>query len=43
METKNIKAYGIETAKAPLKEMTIQRRAVAAHDVEIEILPPLCY
>jgi uncharacterized zinc-type alcohol dehydrogenase-like protein len=38
METKNIKAFGTEAAEAPLKEMTIQRRAVAAHDVEIEIL-----
>ncbi len=38
METKTIKAFGAEAAKAPLQEMTIQRRAVAAHDVEIEIL-----
>jgi uncharacterized zinc-type alcohol dehydrogenase-like protein len=38
MENKNVKAFGVEAAKAPLKEMTIQRRAVGAHDVEIEIL-----
>jgi len=38
MENKNVKAFGVEAAKAPLKEMTIQRRTVGAHDVEIEIL-----
>ena len=38
METKNIKAFGTEAADAPLKAMTIQRREVMPHDVEIEIL-----
>lgn len=38
METKNIKAYGTTGAKEELKEMTIQRRALLAHDVEMEIL-----
>ena len=38
METKEIKAYGTTGAKELLKEMTIQRRALTAHDVEIEIL-----
>ncbi|WP_291144398.1 NAD(P)-dependent alcohol dehydrogenase [Flavobacterium sp. UBA7680] len=38
METKNIKAFGTEAAEAPLKTLDIQRRAVQAHDVEIEIL-----
>lgn len=31
------KAYGTEAAEAPLKEMTITRREVQAHDVAIEI------
>ena len=38
METKNVKAIGTEAAEAPLKQMDIKRRAVTAHDVEIEIL-----
>jgi len=38
METKNIKAFGTTGAKESLKEMTIQRRALLAHDVELEIL-----
>lgn len=38
MQTKNIKAYGAESAEGQLKEMTIQRRALLPHDVEMEIL-----
>ncbi|UPZ14142.1 NAD(P)-dependent alcohol dehydrogenase [Flavobacterium humidisoli] len=38
METKNIKAFGTEAAEAALKTLDIKRRAVQAHDVEIEIL-----
>ncbi len=38
METKSIKAFGTEAAEAPLKTLDIKRRAVQAHDVEIEIL-----
>jgi uncharacterized zinc-type alcohol dehydrogenase-like protein len=38
METRNVKAFGTDAAQSPIKEMTIQRRAVTAHDVEIEIL-----
>lgn len=38
METKNIKAYGTTGANELLQEMTIQRRALLAHDVEMEIL-----
>jgi len=38
METKNVKAFGTEAAEADLKEMTIARRVVTSHDVEIEIL-----
>lgn len=38
METKNIKAYGAESAEGQLKEMTIQRRGLLPHDVEMEIL-----
>ncbi|MBB4802843.1 putative zinc-type alcohol dehydrogenase-like protein [Flavobacterium nitrogenifigens] len=38
METKSIKAFGTEAAEAPLQTLDIQRRAVQAHDVEIEIL-----
>jgi alcohol dehydrogenase (NADP+) len=34
----NIKAYGTEAAESPLKLLTIQRRDVMPHDVEIEIL-----
>ena len=38
METKQVKAYGTEAATQPLKEMSINRRAVQPHDVEMEIL-----
>lgn len=38
METKNIKAFGTEATEAPLQTLDIKRRAVQAHDVEIEIL-----
>ncbi len=38
MKTKNTKAFGTNSATAPLKEMTIQRREVTPTDVEIEIL-----
>ncbi|MCO6565641.1 MAG: NAD(P)-dependent alcohol dehydrogenase [Apibacter sp.] len=38
MQTKNSKAFGAESAQAPLKEMNIQRREVTSTDVEIEIL-----
>ncbi len=38
METKNVKAFGTEASDAPLKQMTIERRAVTAKDIEIEIL-----
>ena len=38
MQTKNIIAFGTAAAETPLKEMTIQRRALTPHDVQIEIL-----
>jgi uncharacterized zinc-type alcohol dehydrogenase-like protein len=38
METKQVRAYGNESAEAPLREMAIARRVVQPHDVEIEIL-----
>lgn len=38
MEVTNIKAYGIASADGQFNEITIDRRAVTAHDVEIEIL-----
>lgn len=38
METKNVKAFGTEASDAPLKQMMIERRAVTAKDIEIEIL-----
>ncbi|MBL7738742.1 MAG: NAD(P)-dependent alcohol dehydrogenase [Chitinophagaceae bacterium] len=38
MDTKQVKAYGTASAKQPLQEMTINRRAVQPHDVEMEIL-----
>jgi uncharacterized zinc-type alcohol dehydrogenase-like protein len=38
MTTKQIHAIGTEAADAPLKTLDIQRRALTAHDVEIEIL-----
>ncbi|MFP3596851.1 NAD(P)-dependent alcohol dehydrogenase [Chryseobacterium sp. SIMBA_029] len=38
MNTHSIKAYGTVSATQPLQEMDINRRAVLAHDVELEIL-----
>lgn len=38
MSTKNVKAYGTGAAIEPLKNLTIERRDVTPHDVEIEIL-----
>ena len=38
MSTDTVKAFGTETATAPLKAMNILRRNVLEHDVEIEIL-----
>lgn len=38
METNNVKAFGTQAADAPLKQMSIERRDVAAKDIEIEIL-----
>src|SRR5690606_18817942 len=38
MVAKNIKAFGTEAADAPLTLLSIPRRAVTPHDVEIEIL-----
>jgi uncharacterized zinc-type alcohol dehydrogenase-like protein len=38
METKTVKAFGTASARVPLKEMKIERRAVTEHDIEIEIL-----
>ncbi|MGB8194761.1 MAG: NAD(P)-dependent alcohol dehydrogenase, partial [Chitinophagaceae bacterium] len=38
MTTKTVKAFGTETAEAPLKEINIQRRQVMPHDVEIKTL-----
>ena len=37
-ETKNVRAYGTESAEAPLNQMDINRRKPTPHDVEIEIL-----
>jgi uncharacterized zinc-type alcohol dehydrogenase-like protein len=36
--SKNVNAYGAESSTAPMHNLTIQRRAIAEHDVEIEIL-----
>lgn len=36
--TTNVKAFGTESADAPLKQMDIQRRTATAKDIEIEIL-----
>jgi uncharacterized zinc-type alcohol dehydrogenase-like protein len=36
--TKDIKAFGAAAAETPLKEMTIPRREVLPHDVEIQVL-----
>lgn len=38
MMSTTTKAFGTEAAEAPLKELTIQRRNVTAHDIQIEIL-----
>ncbi len=38
MSARNINAFGAESATTPMKNLTIQRRAVTTHDVEIEIL-----
>lgn len=38
MNTKEIKAFGVESADAPLKLINIDRRTVLPQDVEIEIL-----
>jgi uncharacterized zinc-type alcohol dehydrogenase-like protein len=38
METINIKAYGNQSAEAPLDQLNINRRKPATHDVEIDIL-----
>lgn len=38
MGNANVKAYGTEGAVKPLKDLSIQRREVEPHDVEIEIL-----
>ena len=38
MNTFTVKAYGAESTTADLKEMNIDRRAVTASDIEIEIL-----
>lgn len=38
MSTDTVKAFGTETATAPLQAMNILRRNVGEHDVEIEIL-----
>lgn len=38
MEITNIKAYGTEAAKAPLNQLSINRRKATPHDVEIDIL-----
>ncbi|AYQ31847.1 NAD(P)-dependent alcohol dehydrogenase [Runella sp. SP2] len=38
MNTTPIKAFGTYSANEPLQEMTINRREVQAHDVEIELL-----
>ncbi|WP_082482471.1 NAD(P)-dependent alcohol dehydrogenase [Chryseobacterium sp. Leaf394] len=38
MNTFSVKAFGAESKEADLKEMNIERREIAANDVEIEIL-----
>lgn len=38
METKQVKAFGTEAADKALQPIQIRRRAVGAHDVEMEIL-----
>jgi len=38
VQTKEVKAFGTDAASNPLKPLTIPRRQVLSHDVEIEIL-----
>ena len=38
MKTNNIKSFGTTAVDAPIKEMNIERREVAAKDIEIEIM-----
>ena len=38
MNTTSIKAYGTDAPNADLKQLHIERREVAAKDIEIEIL-----
>ncbi|GLB47960.1 NAD(P)-dependent alcohol dehydrogenase [Neptunitalea lumnitzerae] len=38
METKRVKAYGMEAIDKPLEEMTIERRVLQPRDVEFEVL-----
>lgn len=38
MSVKSINAYGAEASTAPMKHVTISRRAITAQDVEIDIL-----
>jgi uncharacterized zinc-type alcohol dehydrogenase-like protein len=38
MQTKEIKAFGTQAADKQLEQLTITRRTVMPHDVEIEIL-----
>ena len=38
METKEIRAFGAQSAEAPLNHLNIERRALTAQDVAIEIL-----
>jgi uncharacterized zinc-type alcohol dehydrogenase-like protein len=38
MNTKQVKAFGTIKAAAPLHELTIQRRALRPHDIEMDIL-----
>ena len=38
VNAKQVKAFGTETATAPLQQLNIQRRKPTLHDVEIEIL-----
>lgn len=37
MNQTKVKAYGTESAEAPLNQLSISRRAATPHDVEIEI------
>lgn len=38
METKNVKAIGVNVQQAPFSQLNIERRVVTSHDVEIAIL-----